>query len=156
MASRWRPRLLLSAVVALFACEVDETGDSATLEVVVRAEPPIQGSTTFPAEILVGFDSSGSGFLVFRVGFLCSPDAPFFTTATFSAPGPRDGGASVDAWVVPFDGGAPFACGPLATPQRVPSPRAGGVPRTSARVEVLGGCGPGEVRSATLVIGASS
>ncbi len=155
MASRWRrSRVLLTAVVAMFACEVDETS---TLEVEVRVEPPMQVSTSFPAQILVGFDSSGSGYVVFRVGFLCAPDAPFFTTATFTAPGPRDGATAVDAWLVPVAGGSPFACGPLATPQPVPWPGGpGGAPRTSARIEVLGGCGAGEVRSATLVIGRSS
>jgi len=152
VASRWRPRVLISAVLATFACEVEEPS---TLEIVVRAEPPMQVSTSFPAEILVGFDSSGSGYLVFRIGFLCAPDAPFFTTATFSAPGA--GATAVDAWLVPVQRGSPFACGPLATPQPVPSPGGpGAAPRTSGRVEVLGGCGTGDVRSATLVIGRSS
>ena len=118
MASRWRTRVLLSAVLAMFACEVDDGASS--LEVTVRAEPPMQVSTSFPAQLLVGFDSSGSGYLVFRVGFLCAPDAPFFTTATFSAPGA--GATAVDAWLVPVQGGSPFACGPLATPQPVPWP----------------------------------
>ncbi len=151
MAGRWRRRALLSAVAAVFACEIEETS---TLEVAVRADPPMRPSSSFPAQVLVGFDSRGSGYLVFRVGFLCAPDAPFFTTVTFTLPG--DGGATaVDAWLLPVDG-SPFACGPLATPQPVPF-RGGpaGAPRTSARVEVLGGCGSGDARAATLVFGAS-
>jgi hypothetical protein len=150
---RRRPRALLSAVLALFACEVEETS---TLEIAVRLDPPMEAQTSLPAEVLVGFDSSGSGFVVFRVGFLCTPDAPFFTTATFSGPG-RGGPSAVDAWIVPIDRGSPFTCGPLATPQPVASPGGrSGVPRTSARVQVLGGCGVGDVRSATVVIGRSS
>ncbi len=155
MASRWRTRVLLSAVLATFACEVDDGYGSSTLEIAVRLEPPLQAATSFPAQILVGFDSSGSGYVVFRIGFLCAPDTPFPMTATF--PGSGDGPAAVDAWIVPFDGGAPFACGPLATPQPVPfRGPPGGAPRTSAQVEVLGGCGHGDVRSATLVIAGSS
>jgi hypothetical protein len=146
--------VLLSAVAAVFACEVEE---ASTIEVVVRADPPMRSSSSFPAEVLVGFDSRGSGYLVFSVGFLCAPDAPFFTTATFTLPGAAGGTAAVDAWLVPVDGGFPLACGPLPAPQPVPF-RGGpaGAPRTSARVEVLGGCGSGDVRSATLVFGASS
>ncbi len=149
MASRWRRRVLLSAVAAVFACEVEETS---TIEVVVRADPPMRSSSSFPAEVLVGFDSRGSGYLVFRVGFLCAPDAPFFTTVTFTMPGAAGGTTAVDAWLVPIDGGSPLACGPLQAPQPVPFRGApAGFPRTSARVEVLGGCGSGDVGSATLV-----
>ncbi len=153
MASRWRPRVLLSAFLAVFACEVEEPS---TLEVVVRAYPAMRPSTSFPAQILVGFDSRGSGYLVFRVGFLCVPDATFTTTVTFPAPDAAGGTSVVDAWLVPVEGDLPFACGPLPTPQ--PVPFRGGparVPRTSARVEVVGGCGSGDVGSATLVFGAA-
>lgn len=149
MASRWRRRVLLSAVAAVFACEVEETS---TIEVVVRADAPMRSSSSFPAEVLVGFDSRGSGYLVFRVGFLCAPDAPFFTTVTFTMPGAAGGTTAVEAWLVPIDGGSPLACGPLQAPQPVPFRGApAGFPRTSARVEVLGGCGSGDVGSATLV-----
>jgi hypothetical protein len=146
--------VLLSAVLAVFACEVEETS---TLEVVVRADPPMRASTAFPAQVLVGFDSRGSGYLVFRLGFLCAPEAPFSTAVTFSLPGAGGGTTAVDAWLVPLEGGFPFACGPLATPQPVPF-RGGpdGALRTRAGVEVLGGCGSGDVRSATLVLGSSS
>jgi hypothetical protein len=155
VASRWRTRVLLSAVLATFACEVDDGYGSSTLEIAVRLEPSLQAATSFPAQLLVGFDSSGSGYVVFRIGFLCAPDARFPMTATF--PGSGDGPTAVDAWIVPFDGRAPFACGPLAAPQPVPfRGRPGGAPSTSAQVEVLGGCGNGDVRSATLVIAGSS
>jgi hypothetical protein len=151
VASRWRRRALLSAVVAMFACEVEETS---ILEVVVRVDPPMRASTSFPAQVLVGFDSRGSGYLVFEVGFLCAPGAPFSTTVTFPAPGGSGGATAVDAWLVPVEGGFPLACGPFPAPRPVPF-RGGpaGAPRTSARVEVLGGCGSGEVFSATLVFG---
>lgn len=154
MPDRWRrSRVLLWAVLAMFACDVDE---ASMLEIVVRAEPPMQVATPFPAQVLVGFDSSGSGYVVFRVGFLCAPSAPFVMTARF--PQPTGGGATaVDAWLVPFDSGSPFTCGPLAAPQPVswPADRPAGVQRTSAQVEVLASCGAGDVRSATLVIGRS-
>lgn len=148
MASRWRRRVLLSAVAAVFACEVEETS---TIEVVVRSDPPMRSSSAFPAEVLVGFDSRGA-YLVFRVGFLCAPDASFWTTATFTVPGAGGGAVAVDAWLVPVGGGSPRPCGPLQAPQPVPFRGApAGAPRTSARVEVLGGCGSGDVGSATLV-----
>jgi hypothetical protein len=149
-----RSRALLCALLATFACEVEE---ASTLEVVVRVESPSQGAASFPAQVLVGFDSGGSGYLVFRVGFLCGPSAsPFVTTARFSDPVAGDGPVVVDAWLVPFDGAA-FACGPLASPQAVPSRpgTAAGVRRTSANVVILGGCGSGDARSANLVFGSS-
>lgn len=150
--SRRRSRILLWAVLLPLACDVDEL---ATLEVVVRVEAPVQ-ATALPAQVLVGFDSSGSGYVVFRVGFLCgSQGAPFVTTARFSEPAGGDGPSAVDAWLDPLDAGATFTCGPLAAPQPVPRPatRSAGLERTSAQVEILGGCGSGEVRSATAVIG---
>jgi hypothetical protein len=152
---RRRFRILLWAVVAPLACDVDEVS---TLEVVVRVEAPVQ-ATAFPAQVLVGFDSGGSGYVVFRVGFLCGPpSAPFVTTARFSEPMRGDRTSTVDAWFAPVDPGAPFTCGPVSAPQPVqPVPavpaRSGGSRRTSAQVEILGGCGSGEVRSATVVIG---
>jgi hypothetical protein len=153
MANRRRlSHILLWAVLAPLACDVEET---ATLEVVVRVGPPVDASA-FPAQVLIGFDSSGSGYVVFRVGFLCGPpSAPFFTTARFSGPMGGNATSVVDAWLVPLDPGAPVACGPLAAPQPVPrpAPRSAGVQQTSAEVEVLGGCGSGEARSATIVIG---
>jgi hypothetical protein len=153
VASRWRrSRILLWAVVAPLACDVYEIS---TLEVAVRVEAPIQ-ATAPPAQVLVGFDSRGSGYVVFRVGFLCGPpSAPFVTTARFSGPMGGDGPSAVDAWFVPVDPGVPFSCGPVAAPQSVPQlpARSAGLQRTSAQVEVLGGCGSGEVRSATVVIG---
>lgn len=153
MASRGRrSRILLLAVLAPLACDVDER---ATLEVVVRVEAPAQ-SAAFPAQLLVGFDSSGSGYVVFRVGFVCGPtSAPFVTTSRFSEPMGGDGPSAVDAWLVPLDPGARSTCGPLPAPERVPlpPPRTVGLQRTSAQVELLGGCGSGEVRSALVVIG---
>lgn len=152
MANRRRlSRILLWAVLAPLACDVEE---GATLEVAVRVGPPVD-ARAFPAQVLIGFDSSGSGYVVFRVGFLCGPpSAPFATTARFSGPMGGDGTSVVDAWLVPLDPGAPFTCGPLPTPQPIPrpAPRSAGVQQTSAEVEVLGGCGSGEVRSATVVI----
>jgi hypothetical protein len=149
---RRRSRILLWAVLAPLACDVDE---SASLEVVVRVDARDDASAS-PAQVFIGFDSSGSGYVVFRVGFLCGPaSAPFVTTARFSEPMGGNGPSAVDAWLVPLDPGAPFTCGPAAAPQPVPqpAPRAEGFRRTSAQVEVLGGCGAGEVRSATLVVG---
>lgn len=144
----WRPRVLFAAVLAAFACEVEETS---TLEIAVRVEPPARASS-FPAQVLVGFDSSGSEFVVFRLGFLCAPDAPFFTTVTFTAP--ERGPDSVDAFLAPVVPGSAFTCGPLATPQRVPFPAgAGGSSRTTAAFVVVGGCGTGDARAATVVIG---
>ena len=146
---RRRSRILLWAILAPLACDVDET---ATLEVVVRVGAPID-KTASPAQVLIGFDSRGSGYVVFRVGFLCGPpSSPFVTTARFSEPmGGGNGPSAVDAWLVPLDPGAPFTCGPFAAPQ--PAPRPAGFQRTSAQVEILGGCGNGEARSATVVIG---
>lgn len=143
-------RALLWVVLASFACGGDETGK---LLVVVRVEPTVQVATAFPAEILVGFDSSGSGFVVFRVGFLCAPpSAPAVFTATFSR---LDGDASsaVDGWVIPVAPGAAPTCGPLPEPRPVAPPPAGapGV-RTSAQTGLLVGCGAGDTRSATLVV----
>jgi hypothetical protein len=144
----WRPRVLLAAVLAAFACEVEE---ASMLEVAVRIEPPVRASS-FPAQVLIAFDSSGSGFAAFRVGFLCAPDAPFFTTVTFTAP--ERAPDSVDAFVLPVVPGSAFTCGPLATPQRVPfSSATGGASRTSASFVVVGGCGTGDARVATVVIG---
>ena len=150
---RRRSGILLWAVLAPLACDVDETS---TLEVVVRADAP-RDPNAFPAQVFIGFDSSGSGYFVFSVGFLCGPpSAPFVTTARFSEPMMAGNGtAVVDAWLVPLDPGAPFTCGPLETPQPIPrpAPRSAGVQQTSAQVEVLGGCGSGEARSSTIVIG---
>jgi hypothetical protein len=150
-----RSRPLLWAVLAMLACDVDDTS---TLEIVVRVEPTLQVATALPAELLVGFDSSGSGYVVFRVGFLCGPPAPFVTRAVFSGRTGVDTAKAVDAWVVPVASGARFTCGPVAAPQPVPAPpaRSAGARSTSAQVEVLGGCGAGELRSATLVIGGSA
>ncbi len=146
MTRRWRPLVLLSTALAVFACELEEAW---TLAVEVRADPRAARSSA--AEVLVGFDSRGQGYLVFRVGFAC-PGAPFSTTATFPVSGPPGETRTVDAWIVPVDGGSPFSCGPLATPQRVPSRGPAGA-QASARVQILGGCGSGEVGSAVLVFG---
>ena len=143
-----RRSVLLAAVVAAFACEVEETS---TLEVAVRVEAPA-AAPSFPAQVLLGFDSSGSGFVVFRVGFLCAPDAPFFTTVILE---PGHAPRAVEAFLVPVERDSALACGPLATPQPVTlAPGAGTFARTSARLEVVGGCGAGAVRTATLVLGA--
>ena len=135
----------------MFACGGEETS---TLAVTVRVEPTTRVSTAFPAQVLVGFDSSGSGFVVFRVAFVCDPlAAPFVTTAQFSTPTGNDP-AIVDAWIVPLGSAAPPACGPLPAPEPVPlpGPSSAGVQGTSAHVVILAGCGAGELRSATLVI----
>lgn len=155
MIRRRRSRPLW-AVLAMLACDVDEPS---TLEIVVRVEPTVQVANALPAELLVGFDSAGSGYVVFRVGFLCGPpSAPFVTTALFSGPTGTNAATAVDAWVVPVPSGARLTCGPVTTPQPVPAPpaRSSGVRSTSAQVVVLGGCGRGDLRSATLVIGGSS
>jgi hypothetical protein len=153
VSNRRHSRILLWAVLAPLACDVDE---SATLEVVVRVDARHDARAS-PAQVLIGFDSSGSGYVVFRVGFLCGPPStPFVTSSRFSEPMVGGNGPSaVDVWLVPLEPGAPFTCGPLAAPQPAPqpAPRPAGVQRTSARVEVVGGCGQGEVRSATVVIG---
>jgi hypothetical protein len=143
-----RRTVLLAGVVAAFACEVEETS---SLEVAVRVEPPAE-APSFPAQVLLGFSSSGSGFVVFRVGFLCAPDASFFTTVILAEPGDAPG--AVDAFLVPVERGSAFTCGPLATPQPVMLAEGSGTfSRTSARLEVVGGCGAGDVRAATLVVG---
>ncbi|WP_242394434.1 hypothetical protein [Anaeromyxobacter oryzisoli] len=146
-----RSRVLLGFVLASLACGGDDDGK---LLVVVRVEPTVQVATTFPAQVLVGFDSSGSGFVVFQVGFLCAPSsAPLVFTSTFSG---LDGDASsrtVDGWVIPVRSGAAPTCGPLPEPRPVPPPPADapGV-RTSGQAGLLIGCSAGETRSATLVI----
>jgi hypothetical protein len=145
-------RALLWALVAVLAC--DGYDEDATLVVAIRVEPAVQVTTEFPAQVLVGFDSSGSGFVVFRVGFLCGPpSAPVVITTRFpeSAAG---GPSAIDAWVVPVDRGMVPTCGALPAPPPVASspPRAVGA-RTRGNVVVLAGCGSGDVRSATLVIG---
>ena len=120
----------------------------------MRVETRSQVATASPAEVLVGFDD-GSGYVVFRVGVLCGPAAnPFVTTSRFPAQFSGDA-ATVDAWLVPLHGEAPFTCGPLPSPQPASPPpaRFEGVQGTSAQVGVLAGCGVGEVRAATLVIG---
>jgi hypothetical protein len=143
-------RALLWVLLATFACDGN---DAATLQLVVRVEPTVQVATGFPAEVLVRFDSSGSGFVVFRVAFLCAPPAaPFIVPARFSQ---LDGSASsaAHAWVIPVDSRTPSTCGPLPEPEAAPPPAASaaGV-RTSGQLGVLAGCGSGEVRSATLVV----
>jgi hypothetical protein len=151
---RSRSRALLWGVLAMFAC--DGGYEAGTVVLVVRVEPTVQVATAFPAQVLVGFDSSGSGFVVFRIGFLCAPpSAPFVVTAQFSEP-TGNAPSAVDAWVIPVDSGTPPTCGPLPVPQPVtpPPPGSAGV-RTSGQVVVLGGCGSGEVRSATLVVAAN-
>jgi hypothetical protein len=143
---------LLGIVLAAFACEVEDDGQS-TLDVFVSVAPSVQADTASPAQVLVSFDSGGSGVLVFRVGFLCRPPAvPFATTARFS--GVSNDEAVVHASVVPMDGGTPFACGPSPAPERVPSPAGGfaGARVASARADVAVGCGAGGARSATIVI----
>lgn len=140
-----RSRALLYAVLAAFACGLEE---ETTLEIVVRVEQ--RGfETGFPAQVLVGFDD-GSGYVVFRVGVLCGPD-PFVATSRFSA-GASGGASTVDAWLAPLHAGAAFPCGPLPSPQPAPAPPAR-FARTSAQVDVLAGCGAGDVRTATLVLG---
>ena len=149
MARRGRRRALLWAFLAAFACGARE---ESTLEVVVRVDSAVQAATTSPSQVLVGFESSGSGYVVFRVGFLCGPPAaPFVTTAQFSDPG---GGATVDAWLVSIGAGPPVTCGPLPLPEPVAPvpPRFAGGHGATAQLIVLGGCGGGEARSATLVI----
>src|SRR5512133_1908508 len=131
----------------MFACDV---GEGSTLEVAVRVEPAVQVAIASPAQVLVGFGSSGSGYVVFRVGFLCRPPAaPFVTTAHFSD---SSGGATVDAWLVPLGAGTPVACGPLPLPEPVAPvpPRFAGGHGATAQLVVLGGCGAGEAHSATL------
>jgi hypothetical protein len=146
-----RSRALFCVVLATFACDVHE---GSTLEIVVRVEPRSQLATASPAQVLVGFDD-GSGYVVFQVGVVCGPTTdPFVTTSRFSTHLTGDA-ATVDAWLVPLHAGAAFTCGPMLAPRPVPPPpaRFAGVQGTSAQVAVLAGCGIGEVRSATLVIG---
>lgn len=100
MGTRWRSsRALPWALAAMLACGYEGDGDSLVID--VRVEPSVQAATAFPAEVLVGFDSSGSGLVVFRVGFVCAPpSAPLVITARFpeaSAEPPR----AVQAWLVP-------------------------------------------------------
>ena len=144
-------RALLWAVVAAFACDA---GEDSTLEVVVRVDPVVQSATTSPSQVLVGFDSSGSGYVVFRVGYLCGPPAaPFVTTARFTE-GSTVSGATVDAWLVPLGSARPVSCGPLPLPELVapvPPPFPPGH-RATAAIIVVVGCGAGEARSAALFI----
>lgn len=151
MDPRVRSRALLWVVLASFACCGDDTGK---LLVVVRVEPTVQVTTAFPAEILVGFDSSGSGFVVFQIGFLCAPpSAPAVFTATFSR---LEGNASsaVDGWVIPVAPGAALTCGPLPEPRPVaPPPAAAPGAWTRAQTGLLIGCAAGDTRSVTLVVG---
>jgi hypothetical protein len=146
-----RARALLSAVLAALVCDA---GEDSTLEVVVRVDPRVQASTTTPAQVLVGFDSSG-GFVVFRVGFLCAPPAaPFVATARFSEGG---SGSTVDAWLVPVGAGVAVPCGPSPAPvpvATVPPALAAGQGAT-AGIVVVGGCGAGETRSSTVFIAVS-
>jgi hypothetical protein len=147
-----RARALLWALLATFACDV---GEESTLEIAVRVEPTIQVAPTSAAQLLVGFDSSGDGYVVFFFGTVCGPPtAPFVTTARFAQ---RAGGVeatAVDAWLVPVAPGVPVTCGPTPTPQPVspPAARFAGGAGATAQVVVLAGCGAGEVRSATVVI----
>ncbi len=146
-------RALLWAVVAAFACDA---GEESTLDVAVRVDSAVQSAATSPSQVLVGFDSSGSGYVVFRVGFLCGPPSPpFATTARFS--GVSSGsGAKVDGWLAPIGSGAPVSCGPLPLPEPVapaPPPFAPGSGAT-AGIILVGGCGAGDARSATVVIAA--
>jgi hypothetical protein len=151
--ARWsrRARALLSAVLATFVCNA---GEESTLEVDVRVDPTVQASTTTPAQVLVGFESSG-GFVVFRVGFLCAPPAaPFVATIRFPDGG---SGSTVDAWLVPVGAGAAVPCGPSPAPVPVaPAPPAlvAGQGAT-AGIVVVGGCGAGETRSSTVFIAVS-
>jgi hypothetical protein len=65
-----------------------------------------------------------------------------------------NGGATVDAWLVPLGAERPVSCGPLPLPEPVapvPPPFAPGH-RATAEIIVVGGCGAGEARSVTLVI----
>jgi hypothetical protein len=147
-------RALLWALAAVFACEGYEEDEDGTLEVVVRVEPAARRTASFPAEVLVGFDSSGAGFVLFRVGFLCAPPGESLALTARFAETAGGGPSTVDAWLVPVDSGTPAPCGALAAPERIASapPRTAGV-RTSAEIAVLAGCGSGEVRSGTLVFG---
>lgn len=143
-------RALLGAVLAMLACGGYD-GDS-TFVVVVRVEPTVEEATAFPAQVLVGFDSTGSGFVVFRLGFLCAPPAePFVVTASFAETG-AERPSEIEAWVVPLDSGAPPACGAL----QVPEPVGSSLPRTGAsargEVAVFAGCGSGDAESLTLVV----
>jgi hypothetical protein len=99
--------------------------------------------------VLVGFDSSGSGFVVFRVGFLCAPPSePTVVTARFA-----DRPSKVDAWVVPV-AGTPGTCGALATPEQVSSaPPGAAAVTTNADVAFFAGCGVGGTHAVTLVLG---
>jgi hypothetical protein len=142
-------RALLFALLAAFACDGYGGADEGSLVVSVRVEPSVQATTSFPAQVLVGFDSSGSGFVVFRVGFVCAPPSePFVVTARFA-----ERPSAVDAWVVPV-GGTPGTCGALGTPEQVAAapPAAAGV-TTNADVTFFAGCGTGGTRTAALVLG---
>jgi hypothetical protein len=144
-------RALLWAVVAAFACDA---GEDSTLEVVVRVDPVVQSATTSPSQVLVGFDSGSGGFVAFRVGFLCGPPAPPFVTTARFADASTASGATVHAWLAPLGAGMPVSCGPVPFPApvaSVPPPFAPGSGAT-AGIIVVGGCGAGAARSATLVI----
>jgi hypothetical protein len=148
---RRRSRELVWAVVAMLACGGEETS---TLAISVRVEPTVEVATAFPAEILVGFDSSGSGFVVFRLGFLCAPPSVPFVVTTRLAEPVTGGPSVVDAWLVPVGSATPRTCGALPAPELVapPAPRPSGV-RTSGQATILLGCTAGEVRSANLTLG---
>jgi hypothetical protein len=143
-----RSHVLLGAVLAVFAVGAEETS---TIEIAVSVEPPVEAAG-LPAQVLVGFASAGGGFLVFRVGFVCTPDARFSSTVTFQTSAAP---TAVDAFLVPVERGAAFACGP-ATPQAVSPSAPLGPAQASAGLHVAVGCGAGDVRTATLVIGGSS
>jgi hypothetical protein len=140
---------LLWGVLVTFAC-----GYEGSTVVLVRVEPTVEPATSFPAQVLVAFSSSGSGSVVFRVGFLCAPPSvPFVVTAQFSDP-TVDAASVVDAWLVPVDSGTPGFCGALPVPQPVPSPppRPLGA-RASGNLDLIVSCGPGGARTAVLVLG---
>jgi hypothetical protein len=150
MTSR-RPRLLLGALFAAVAA----AGETPTLEVAVTVQPPV-AVTSFPAQILLRFDSADGGFVVFRVGFLCTPDASFSTTVTLQPrPGAEPG--SVEAFVVPVENGSGVVCGPLAAPVEVsPSGEPLGTAQATAGFHLAVGCGGSrDVRTATVFIGSS-
>lgn len=150
--------MLLWALAATVACAGYDGGEDGTLVLVVRVEPTVQRATTFPAQVLVGFDSSGSGFAVFRVGFVCAPPGtPLVLTAQFPVAA-AGGPSAANAWLVPVGSGVVGAeCGALPAPQLVASSPPGSAgARASGEVAVLAGCGSGEVRSGTLVLSGSS
>jgi hypothetical protein len=144
----WRACVLLSTILAAFAGEVEQ---SSTLEVAVRVDPPVEAAS-FPAQVLVVLDSGGSGFIAFRIGFLCAPEATFSTTVTFDAPS-RHEPESVGALIVPAAPGQAVRCGPLAVAEPVPfPPDTPAPPLTTARLQVVGGCGTGDVSAVALVL----